>query len=90
MNSTIQPSCCALPSRLQKDRDTLIEQSNILLKQSVDLIVPCQLTQSSYATDHNVVMYIRGGTQSIAIFEVFSAQVYIYTYIYSIFLIFRL
>ena len=28
-------ACCALPPRLQKDRDTLIEQSNILLKQSV-------------------------------------------------------
>ena len=26
-------ACCALPPRLQKDRDTLIEQSNNLLKQ---------------------------------------------------------
>ena len=43
-------ACCALPPRLQKDRDTLIEQSNILLKQLVGQVVPCQLTQSGYAT----------------------------------------
>ena len=30
-------ACCALPPSLQKDRDTLIEQSNILLKQSVTI-----------------------------------------------------
>ena len=28
-------ACCVLTSTLQKDRDTLIEQSNILLKQSI-------------------------------------------------------
>ena len=27
----LQNTCCALPSRLQNDQDTLIEQSNILL-----------------------------------------------------------
>ena len=31
-------TCCALPPSLQKDRDTVIEQSNILLKQSVNVI----------------------------------------------------
>ena len=31
-------TCCALPPNLQKDQDTLIEQSNILLKQSVNII----------------------------------------------------
>ena len=30
--------CCALPPNLQRNRDTLIEQSNILLKQSVNII----------------------------------------------------
>ena len=30
-------ACGALPLRLQKDRDTLIEHSNILLKQSVTM-----------------------------------------------------
>ena len=32
-------ACCTLPPSLQKDRDTLIEhaQSNILLKQSVNM-----------------------------------------------------
>ena len=29
---------CALPPSLQKDRDTLIEQSNFLLNQSVNII----------------------------------------------------
>ena len=33
-----------------KNRDTLIEQSNILIKQSVGQVVPCQLTESGYAT----------------------------------------
>ena len=28
-------ACCVLTPTLQKDRDTLIEQSNILLKQSI-------------------------------------------------------
>ena len=28
-------ACCMLPLRLQKDRDTLIEESNILLKRSI-------------------------------------------------------
>ena len=38
------------PPRLQ-NRDTLIEQSKIILKkQSVGRVVPCQLTQSGYAT----------------------------------------
>ena len=41
------PSWHALPLRLQKDWDTLIEQSNILLKQSVAQVVPCKLTQSA-------------------------------------------
>ena len=31
-------ACCALPPSLQIDRDTLIEQSDILLKQSVNII----------------------------------------------------
>ena len=31
-------TCCALPPSLQKGRDTVIEQSNILLKQSVNAI----------------------------------------------------
>ena len=43
-------ACCALPPRLQKDRDTLIEQWNILIKQSAGQVVPCQFTQSGYAT----------------------------------------
>ena len=38
--------CC----EVEKDRDTLIEQSNILIKQSVGQVVPCQLTESGYAT----------------------------------------
>ena len=46
--------------------------------------MPFQLTQSSYATDHNAIMYIRESTQSTAIFEIFLAQVYIYTYIQAI------
>ena len=33
----LQNACCALPPSLQKDRDTLIEQSNILLKQLVTM-----------------------------------------------------
>ena len=48
--------------------------------------MPCQFTQSIYATDCNAIMYIRGSTQSTAIFEVSSAQVCIYTYIlYSLY-----
>ena len=38
------------PPRLQKDQDILIDQSNILLKKSEGQVVPCQLTQSGYAT----------------------------------------
>ena len=33
-----------------KDEDTLIEQSYILLKQSVSQVVPCQLTGPGYIT----------------------------------------
>ena len=36
-------ACCALPSRSQKDRDTLIEQSSNLLKQSVGQLCPVNL-----------------------------------------------
>ena len=39
--------CC----EVEKYRDTLIEQSNILIKQSVGQVVHCQLTESGYATD---------------------------------------
>ena len=35
---TLLNACCALPTTLQIDQDTLIEQSNILLKQSVIII----------------------------------------------------
>ena len=31
-------ACCVLPPSLQKYQDTLIEQSNFLLKQSVNII----------------------------------------------------
>ena len=34
---TLPNVCCALPPSLQKDRDTLMEQSNILLKQPVTM-----------------------------------------------------
>ena len=37
-------------TNIEKDRDTLIEQSNILIKQSAGQIMPCQLTESGYAT----------------------------------------
>ena len=33
----IPNACCSPPPNLQKDRDTLVEQSNILLKQSVTM-----------------------------------------------------
>ena len=49
-------ACCALPPKLQ-NRDTLIEQSNILLKQSAGQVVPCQLTQSGYATEFNLLVH---------------------------------
>ena len=40
-----------MPPKLQKDRDTLIEKSNILLKQSVGQFIPCgQRNKSGYAT----------------------------------------
>ena len=59
--STVGPSgaCAPLtfsdiasPSKcfIVKDRDTLIEQSIILLKKSVSQVVPHQLTESGYAT----------------------------------------
>ena len=51
------------------------------IEQPVGQVVPCQLTQSSRGTNHNAIMYIRGSTQSAAILEISSAQVYIYTYI---------
>ena len=41
--------CCALPLIL-KDRDTLIDQSYVLIKQSVDQVLLCQCTDSGYAT----------------------------------------
>ena len=50
------------------------------IKQPVGQVVPCQLTQSSYATNYNAIKYFRGSTQSAAIFEISSAQVYIYTH----------
>ena len=48
---TCPPKCllCHVPE-IEKDRDTLIEQSNILIKQSAGQVVPCQLTESGYAT----------------------------------------
>ena len=73
---------CTVPSGLQEVEDTLIEQSDNLLKQSVGQVVPCQLTQSSYATNHNAIKYIRESTQSTAILEVSSAQVYTYLHLY--------
>ena len=59
--STVGPSgaCASLtfsgiakPSQMLcvKDQDTLIEQSNILLKRSAIQVVPHQLTKSGYAT----------------------------------------
>ena len=46
------PPKCLLchTTEIKKDRDTLIEQSNILIKQSVGKVVSCQLTESDYAT----------------------------------------
>ena len=41
-----------------KDRYTLIEQSNILLKQLVSHVVPCQFTESGHATDVHVCVYV--------------------------------
>ena len=32
---------CALPTKIEKDRNTLIEHSNTLLMQSLTLVVPC-------------------------------------------------
>ena len=37
-------------SEIEKDRDTLIEQSNNVIKQPVGQVVPCQLTESGYVT----------------------------------------
>ena len=36
---TLPNACCALPPGLQKDQDTVIEQSNIMLEQSVCQVV---------------------------------------------------
>ena len=38
------------PKSFKEDQDTLIEQSNILLKQSVDQVVSCKLIESGYTT----------------------------------------
>ena len=35
-------------TEIEKDQDTVIEQSNILIQQSVGQVVPCQLTESGY------------------------------------------
>ena len=45
--------CC----EIEKDQDTLIEQSNILIKQSIRQVVPCQLTESGYATGDVIVSW---------------------------------
>ena len=38
------PKCCLCPAtKIEKDQDTLIEQSNILIKQSVGQVVPANL-----------------------------------------------
>ena len=49
--------CCALPWRL-KNQDTLIEQSNILIKQSVCQVVPCPLTESDNTTIPNYCCHV--------------------------------
>ena len=44
-----KPSLCPA-AEIKKDSDALIEQSNILIKQSVGQVVPCQLNESGYTT----------------------------------------
>ena len=47
----------AQPAEVEKDRYTLIEQSNTLIKHSVSLTAPLQIIWSGYATAAHLLIY---------------------------------